>query len=304
MMCPLCKTDEPKLRRNRAHGDDFATIEGQCKTCGNLSISEECLDHIPAAEEYKLSAFFRRFGSAEQPPLVTSENVRDCIRLLPVLTPTERFDDLLNHLAQKTPLLGGPALFDFAHDYPLIMAHDAQEADLMVKALVARGFLRHHGGPCLTVSGWERLDQLSRASRTSSRVFVAMWFDPGRDSIYDAAIEPAVKEAGYLPLRIDRKHHANRIDDEIMAGLRGSKFMIADFTGQRGGVYFESGFMQGLGRTVIWICDEADRKELHFDIEHFLFIFYKDAVDLKKKLMTKILAIEGRGTLLDPTAVV
>ncbi len=287
------------MHRNRAHGDDFATIEGPCKTCGNLNISEECLNNIPAAQEYKLSAFFRRFGPAEQPPLVTSENVRDCIRLLPVLTPTERFDELLYHLAQKTPLLGGPALFSFAHDYPLIMARDGQEADLMVKALVARGFLRHHGGPCLTVTGWERLDQIKRSSRLSSRVFIAMWFDPSRDSIYDEAIDPAVKEAGYLPFRVDRHDHSNRIDDEIMAGLRGSRFMIADFTGQRGGVYFESGFMQGLGRTVIWICDEADRDQLHFDIEHFLFIFYKSTTDLKNKLLTKILAIEGHGAQKD-----
>lgn len=299
MQCPLCNADAPQLRKDTAYGDDFASIEGPCRTCGYVNIAVELARSIPPEERYKLSAFFRRFGVTPKPPVVTTYNLKDMLRSLPVLTPTERFDELLYHLAQLTPLLGGPAVFSLAQDYPLIGARDGQEADLMIKALVARGFLRQHGGPCLTVTGWERLDQIKRSSRLSSRVFIAMWFAPSRDLIYDEAIDPAVKEAGYIPFRVDRHDHSNRIDDEIMAGLRGSRFMIADFTGQRGGVYFESGFMQGLGRTVIWICDEADRDQLHFDIEHFLFIFYKSATDLKNKLLTKILAIEGHGAEKD-----
>ena len=42
----------------------------------------------------------------------------------------------------------------------------------------------------------------------------------------------------------------NKIDDEIVAEIRRSKFIIADFShgsdGARGGVYFEAGFAHGL----------------------------------------------------------
>ena len=39
-----------------------------------------------------------------------------------------------------------------------------------------------------------------------------------------------------------------------MHQIRKSKFLIADFTGQRGGVYYEAGFAYGLGLPVIWTC--------------------------------------------------
>jgi hypothetical protein len=60
-----------------------------------------------------------------------------------------------------------------------------------------------------------------------------MWFDDSMDEVYDEAIKPAISEAGYNPLRIDRVEHANRIDDEIIGRIKGSRFMVADFTGQR-----------------------------------------------------------------------
>lgn len=37
------------------------------------------------------------------------------------------------------------------------------------------------------------------------------------------------------------KEHANKIDDEIIAEIRRSAFLVADFTGQRQNVYFETG---------------------------------------------------------------
>src|SRR5229473_1584839 len=134
MTCPLCSYEEPELHRNTEFGNDFATIEGRCRTCGQVKITEDAVAHLPAEERYKLSAFFRRLGTAEDVQVVTAETWRDCIKLLPVLTPTERFDDLLYRLAQLTPRLGGPAEFSLAMDYPLVMARDPSEADLMVKA--------------------------------------------------------------------------------------------------------------------------------------------------------------------------
>ena len=68
----------------------------------------------------------------------------------------------------------------------------------------------------------------------------------------------AVRLAGYEPFRVDRKEHANSIDDEIIGNIRKSCFMVADFTGQRAGVYFEAGMMNGLGRTGIWMCKKEE----------------------------------------------
>ena len=49
--------------------------------------------------------------------------------------------------------------------------------------------------------------------------------------------------------------HINRIGDEIISQIRRSKFLIADFTGHRGGVYFEAG---ALTRKAIQMAKDGD----------------------------------------------
>jgi hypothetical protein len=128
-----------------------------------------------------------------------------------------------------------------------------------------------------------------------------MWFDNSMREIYDGAIEPAISAAGYEALRIDRHEHVNRIDDEVIGQIRRARFMVADFTGQRHGVYFEAGLMLGLGRSVIWMCRREELSSeggLHFDIRQFNFIAYDSATEARKKLYDRILAIEGEGPIV------
>ncbi|HEY0795445.1 MAG TPA: nucleoside 2-deoxyribosyltransferase, partial [Acidisarcina sp.] len=128
----------------------------------------------------------------------------------------------------------------------------------------------------------------------SSNGFIAMWFDPSQNDLRDC-IEEAIKASGYFPIRIDEVEHVNKIDDEIIANVRQSKFMVADFTGQRNGVYFESGFMLGLGRPVVWLCPAADIGNLHFDARQYNMLVYTEMEDLKRRLQLRIEAIMGKG---------
>ena len=149
-----------------------------------------------------------------------------------------------------------------------------------------------------TVAGYQRIAE-QRANPDSSQVFIAMWFDDSMDQAYEAGIEPAIMEAGYKPLRIDLEEHVNKIDDEIIAQLRRSRFVVADFTqgddGARGGVYYEAGFAHGLDLPVIFTCREDVRKKLHFDTEHYNHIFWTTPEELREKLKTRILAVIGEG---------
>ena len=85
-----------------------------------------------------------------------------------------------------------------------------------------------------------------------------MWFDKSMDEIWEKGFRPAIKAAGYKAIRIDRKEHLNKIDDEIIAEIRRARFLVADFTqgkaGQRGGVYYEAGFAHGLNIPVVFTC--------------------------------------------------
>jgi hypothetical protein len=88
--------------------------------------------------------------------------------------------------------------------------------------------------------------------------------------------------------RVDKAQHNEDINDKIIAEMRRSKFMVSDFTGHRLGVYFEAGFMLGLGRGVIFTCKEGEIGQAHFDTSHRNHVIWKDAADLREKLKTRI----------------
>ena len=150
----------------------------------------------------------------------------------------------------------------------------------------------------VTVYGYNRIaDQETNID--SSQAFVAMWFDDSMAGYYENGIEPGIREAGYIPLRIDRKEHINKIDDEIIAEIRRSRFVVADFThgpdGARGGVYYEAGFAQGLGLPVIFTCRQDCLDKLHFDTSHYNHLIWADPADLRPQLRNRILAVIGEG---------
>ena len=64
------------------------------------------------------------------------------------------------------------------------------------------------------------------------------------------------------------------------------KFVIADCTLQRPGVYFEAGFALALGRTLVWTCREDDFKNVHFDTRQYPHIVWTTLDDLRKSRLT------------------
>src|SRR2546425_7151655 len=72
----------------------------------------------------------------------------------------------------------------------------------------------------------------------------------------------------------DSTEDPEKICDRILSEIRRSQFMIADFTKQRPGVYFEAGFAMGLGRPVVWTCREDDVASLHFDTRQYNHVLW------------------------------
>ena len=153
----------------------------------------------------------------------------------------------------------------------------------------------------LTVSGHAHLEELDRRGSDSSQAFVAMWFDPSMEKAWREGIKLGIEDAGYKALRIDRKEHANKIDDEIIAEIRRSRFIIADFThgcgGARGGVYYEAGFAYGLGLRVIFTCRKDVFEKVHFDTRQYNHIVWETLEELRSKLARRIAAVLGDGPL-------
>ena len=88
-----------------------------------------------------------------------------------------------------------------------------------------------------------------------------MWFTPEMQKVFDQAVKRAIEfiedgkaEPRFKAIKLDNVEHINNINDEIIATIRRSRFMVCDLTGYRGGVYFEAGFAYGLGLPVIYTC--------------------------------------------------
>ena len=168
------------------------------------------------------------------------------------------------------------------HHYPIAFAKHAAEFNYFIFSLAKREYLELRGGSNyrLTPDGWERVNELLRTERGSSQAFVAMWFDKQLVPIYDEGFKPALETTGYSAIRIDRAQFSEKIDDKILAEIRRSGLLVADFTENRGGVYFEAGFSLGLGLPVIWTCREDHMKQVQFDTNHYPYIVWTDAADL------------------------
>lgn len=143
-------------------------------------------------------------------------------------------------------------------------------------------------------------DQYTGVDNDTARdVFVAMSFEPTLEDNYFVGIEPAIRELGYNPIRVDKVHHNEKIDTKIFDLISKSRFVVADFSGQRTGVYYEAGFASGLGLPVIHVCNSTDFDKLHFDIQTINTIKFDAPSKLKPLLAERIKATIGSYRIQD-----
>ena len=245
-------------------------------------------------------------------PMITGEIV-DLIDRQPRLPAHERTYRLLRFIATQVTTVGEDIIVQ--QDSPVGHAacawsesSDWDEVLYFLKYLLAAGwlegtsFLGGYFEGTITIAGYSRIE-VQTTSTDSSQAFVAMWFDKSMDEAYEAAIEPAIREAGYKALRIDQVEHIHKIDDRIIAEMRRSRFVVADFThgpdGNRGSVYYEAGFAHGFDIPVIFTCkDEEDKQKkskLAFDTQQYNHIMWKTTDELRERLKDRIEAVIGEG---------
>ena len=240
-------------------------------------------------------------------PIVTARLIEET-QATPLLPVNERADRLLRYIAKcssdelgkKVPVLdssdraymGALAWSDSTSWSELLyLSEYLHESGLIECSVFPDGRPRRDAK--VTVAGYLRIEA-QRLNVNSSQTFVAMWLDPSMNEPFEEGIRPAIEGAGYTALRIDQKEHINKIDDEIIAEIRRSRFLVADFThgedGARGGVYYEAGFAHGLGIPVIFTCREDAVDTLHFDTNHYNHIVWSTPEELRERLRNRIRA--------------
>ena len=143
----------------------------------------------------------------------------------------------------------------------------------------------------ITFKGLNHYLTITEMGNLSNKCFVAMSFDQTMQETRNA-IKLALEKNDFEAIIIDEQliDSSQTINDAIVAAIKSCKFCIADFSQQKDGVYFESGFAAGLGKPVIYTCHDDWFKKSHFDTNHFPHIIYKSLEELTDSLDIKIKA--------------
>lgn len=131
-----------------------------------------------------------------------------------------------------------------------------------------------------------------------NQIFVAMMFSEETVSTYEEMYKPVIQSLNFTAMRIDEKQFNGSIIGEITAEITDSIALIADLTGNRGGVYYEAGIARGLQLCnhpikLILTCrrDFFDNERVHFDVSGDNIVLYENNDDLKNKLSMRLQAV-------------
>jgi nucleoside 2-deoxyribosyltransferase len=293
--CPICSS-----RIQQTFPTDRDIYQYRCPICGRVNITAEAV--ISFASEAKglnhlVSGFTReRTELGLQPIDILSTDISELLSGVNIPgNVSEKLDRLLLYLERKSDFAGKLVQIDSSTMYSIAYAKNQREFDFLIDQLKALEYIEVSSTTnprqvLLTLNGWNRIVELHRTPRNSNQAFIAMWFTPETQKAYDDGIEKAVSECGFKPIRVDKLEHNNKICDVIVAEIRRSAFLVADFTGQRGGVYFEAGYAMGLGIPVIWLCHKDHIDSTHFDTRQYNHIVWENETELHQRLLNRIRA--------------
>ena len=255
-----------------------------CKRCGIVRVTEEAAGDFVSAgytadDKIAISITLRNIWERNSKRLIGDEklksaDLKNIVSQFRHLDPIEKMDHTLIILHKSSKFVGDKIDVNYGYDYPLYYCKEPKEALAILDLLFKEGLIfvpdiyNVQDKINITAKGYRRIREINKPNLDSRQCFVAMWFAPEMGDVFNNAIKPAIEfiepgetESRYKAVKIDDVEHSNDINDEIIAQIRRSRFMVCDLTGYRGGVYFEAGFAYGLGLKVIYTCRKDWTKE-------------------------------------------
>lgn len=316
MTCPICLNHQA-AKRSITDIDGYAI---ECEECGPFNVTHLATINLRSIDQslrWKVSAWVNEHKPS---PLTTDDVERAIDSRAPSIQ--HRADRMLRWLVDKFPAGKLFSINDLGRvEYPkdgfthhgnlsssrlrtIGWNQSLDEMTFMVTEVLCNelGLLVSQNNHDYQVSPKGLIYLEGRRDDPSHTGFCAMWFNNEVAPLWKEVIEPAIRNSGYEPLRIDNKEHLGKIDAEIVASIRSARFLVADYTGHRGGVYYEAGFAHGLGKPVVFMCREDAMKELHFDIRQYNCIVWKpdELESARTQLTNRIRATLGQGPLKVP----
>jgi hypothetical protein len=313
--CPLCGSSSNRngTRPVIARRDMGYVREVSCRTCGRYSIdidacryieSHPASPYLPAYIRSKLplEADMRDAWPEDAAPVALEPaTIPKLLADLPVYSIDEKQALLLQRLALDSSSPGRQVYLNLRLDYPINWSLNAAELRFHLLALKESKCITLEisdlGEETATVevtpTGWKAARGGSSTRATSQTAFVAMSFSAAMRPTFDHGIKLAIQRAGFRPVRTDADIDIGRIDARIISEIRRARFVVADVTEQRQGVYFEAGFAIGIDVPVFWCVRQDDLPNVHFDTRQYNHLVWTSPEQLALDLESRITAVIG-----------
>lgn len=134
---------------------------------------------------------------------------------------------------------------------------------------------------------------------TQRTCFVAQPFKEPFQTRFEETIRPAVEAAGLVTYKVDLDPAADRLADDIHAGIERAAVVLVDITEENANVWYELGYSQALRKKLVMISCSTERdagKPYPFDVRHRKIIDYqsrllKDQRKLQADITERITAL-------------
>jgi len=267
-VCVICRLRNPILEREPTQ---TRTFQLRCARCGTYDLTFDAVSELNSwLDDAPLRPIIAEWiweqNSLGITPRISSETLvtLKSRRQLPFL---ERAKRLLIYLADHTTTLGSNVSYGgFPPVTAMLQTLKVNEVAVVARFLADEGLIENvpeMGYAKVLGDGFIRADEWKVRAVQSAQGFVAMWFDQTTTDAWERGLRKGISDAGYAPLRVDKAEHINKICDEIVAQIRRSRFLVADYTGHRSGVYYEAGYAAGREIPVFLTCQKSEMDKLH-----------------------------------------
>jgi hypothetical protein len=291
--CPVCEGKFGLCREFPTRRDSRAF---QCDGCGGFEISGIAFavwfapgrQRMTTMQRSALSHAIRSASGGAEPVFITTDWMEAFQRDARLPTPATQAANLIARIGDHVAEEGKGYFIDDVTDTPLVGAFDRTMFNDLLRELVERDLVRRLDRESipnprdvgvlegflygLSLAGWERFEAEKRGRFAGHYGFIAMKFgDPVLDPLVRDFIKPAVQERiGYDLIDLRNVSRAGVIDNIMRTQIRDAAFVLVDLTHDNSGAYWEAGYGEGLGKPVIYMCEQSkfDTETTHFDTNH------------------------------------
>lgn len=118
-----------------------------------------------------------------------------------------------------------------------------------------------------------RISKQPRVRSFLDTCFVMMPFGEWFDKYYQEIYVPAIREAGFEPVRADELFATGTVVEQIWEQIKKAKILLADLTDRNANVFYELGLAHAARKPVVFTAPNVE--DVPFDLRHLRVILYE-----------------------------